>query len=354
MKLTARPGFEKLVKNIAGLFEGVRRNLAAAYWQTGRWIVEAEQKGEPRAKHGDRLLTDLSAKLTERMGSGFSKSNLVDMRKYYLIHRNARPAVHLPVSHQIEIARVLDDKRRKELEKRAEEEGLSREELRRLIRIEKNKTGSSRPADRTPLVPRLGIPGTYRVKGAGEIGWPAPSAKNSGTDPFSGGEAPAGKPAWGVLFLDNGFRSYKALTSAEARGLKAGDIVEASGTGSFFSLKKSKRTEKDLYTYPAYFTKGIDGDTFWMTLDRGRGDVSLQKLRLREIDCPEIKTPNGQTAKKFVESALKAAVSITVCSSKNDKYDRYEADVFFEDKTGKQVYLNNLLLEKGHAVRVRS
>ena len=28
-------------------------------------------------------------------------------------------------------------------------------------------------------------------------------------------------------------------------------------------------------------------------------------------------------------------------------------DIYYADKTGKQVYLNNLLLEKGHAVRVR-
>ena len=94
---------------------------------------------------------------------------------------------------------------------------------------------------------------------------------------------------------------------------------------------------------------------------------------MRGIDCPEINTPEGQAAKKFVESALKAAVSITVCSSKNDKYDRYDADVFFlparslkasaggtcatehkcnDDKSGREILLNNLLLEKGHAVRM--
>jgi len=39
--------------------------------------------------------------------------------------------------------------------------------------------------------------------------------------------------------------------------------------------------------------------------------------------------------------------------SRKEKWGRYLGDVFYTDKTGKQVYLNNLLLEKGMAVKVR-
>jgi len=35
------------------------------------------------------------------------------------------------------------------------------------------------------------------------------------------------------------------------------------------------------------------------------------------------------------------------------KSGRYVADIFYADKEGKEAYLNNLLLEEGHAVRVR-
>ena len=86
---------------------------------------------------------------------------------------------------------------------------------------------------------------------------------------------------------------------------------------------------------------------------RGWMSIGRQKLRLRGIDCPEIKTPEGKAAKKFVESVLSKVPYLTVLSHKNDKYDRYEADVFFTDRHGKEIYLNNLLLETGHAVRVR-
>ncbi len=83
--------------------------------------------------------------------------------------------------------------------------------------------------------------------------------------------------------------------------------------------------------------------------------------------CPEIDTEEGKKAKQFVEKVLKGVPSLTVLSSKNPSFDRYEADVFLPGRSpskdtmssspgvliGDQVYLNNLLLEKGYAVRVR-
>ena len=141
-----------------------------------------------------------------------------------------------------------------------------------------------------------------------------------------------------------------------------------------YSLKKSNRTEKDLFTYKAYLEKVIDGDTFWVVLDIGLGSISRQKLRLQGIDCPELNTPAGKRAKRFVESLLRGVPFLIVRSSKNDKYDRYEADVFLParnlrvpaggtgsigdqcltDKTDKEIFINDLLLKAGHAVRMKN
>ena len=93
---------------------------------------------------------------------------------------------------------------------------------------------------------------------------------------------------------------------------------------------------------------------FWVVLDIGMRAFSRQKLRLRGIDCPEMDTPEGKAAKKFVESLLRDVPELIVLTRKNDKYDRYEADVFIEDKTGAKLFVNNLLLEAGHAIRVES
>ena len=39
-------------------------------------------------------------------------------------------------------------------------------------------------------------------------------------------------------------------------------------------------------------------------------------------------------------------------TTKPDKYDRYLAEVFLLSETGEGIFLNNALLESGHAVRM--
>jgi len=58
--------------------------MVQAYWQTGKLIVEEEQKGKERADYGKQLVEELSLKLKEEYGKGFDKTNLWNMRKFYL------------------------------------------------------------------------------------------------------------------------------------------------------------------------------------------------------------------------------------------------------------------------------
>jgi predicted nuclease of restriction endonuclease-like (RecB) superfamily len=81
-----------LVTGIADLLEQARRGaaravnsiLTATYWEIGRRIVEFEQGGEARAEYGEELLKRLAEDLTARFGRGFSRSNLQQMRLFYL------------------------------------------------------------------------------------------------------------------------------------------------------------------------------------------------------------------------------------------------------------------------------
>jgi len=50
----------------------------------GRRIVEQEQKGKNRAAYGKEVVKALAERLTEEFGSGFSKTNLEYMRRFYL------------------------------------------------------------------------------------------------------------------------------------------------------------------------------------------------------------------------------------------------------------------------------
>lgn len=57
--------------------------MTASYWEIGRRIVEAEQKGKRRAGYGEQLIERLAVDLTQQFGRGFSRQNLWQMRQFY-------------------------------------------------------------------------------------------------------------------------------------------------------------------------------------------------------------------------------------------------------------------------------
>lgn len=81
-----------LLTGISDLLDQARRTaartvntiLAATYWEIGWRIVEFEQDGMERAEYGASLLQRLSFDLNQRFGRGFSRSNLQQMRLFYL------------------------------------------------------------------------------------------------------------------------------------------------------------------------------------------------------------------------------------------------------------------------------
>ena len=77
---------------IKELMENVRKQvsvkinniLVQTYWEVGKIIIEDEQENNERAEYEKKLLKELSKKLTKEHEKGFSKSNLFNMRKFYL------------------------------------------------------------------------------------------------------------------------------------------------------------------------------------------------------------------------------------------------------------------------------
>ena len=87
--------------------------LVQTYWKIGKIIVEDEQKNKERAEYGKKLLKELSKKLTKKYGKGFSKSNLFNMRKFYLKYPKFQTVSEkLSWSHYCEILSIFDDKER--------------------------------------------------------------------------------------------------------------------------------------------------------------------------------------------------------------------------------------------------
>jgi len=95
----------------------------------------------------------------------------------------------------------------------------------------------------------------------------------------------------------------------------------------------------------------VDGDTLRVIIDLGFDTWKRQYLRLRGIDAPELRTPEGKAARDFVCRELRDVPSIILRSSRSGKFGRYLSDVFYKSGPGEK-FLANELLRHRHAVRV--
>jgi predicted nuclease of restriction endonuclease-like (RecB) superfamily len=92
-------GVPALLTEVRQLIQSARRGVSTVVdtfqvmtnFEIGRRIVEHEQKGAKRAAYGAELLKELSARLTEEFGRGFSKSNLASMRAFFLLWSDRMP-----------------------------------------------------------------------------------------------------------------------------------------------------------------------------------------------------------------------------------------------------------------------
>lgn len=64
------------------VYTTVNTEMLNLYWNIGKIIMEIQQ-GDERAPYGKAVLENLSKKLTNEFGRGFSVDNLEKMRKFY-------------------------------------------------------------------------------------------------------------------------------------------------------------------------------------------------------------------------------------------------------------------------------
>lgn len=65
-------------------FAAVNYSLVERNWKIGQRIVEQEQNGASRAEYGKHVIEIASAALTEEFGKGFSETNIMNFKKFYL------------------------------------------------------------------------------------------------------------------------------------------------------------------------------------------------------------------------------------------------------------------------------
>jgi predicted nuclease of restriction endonuclease-like (RecB) superfamily len=129
-------------ERIAGLLKQARNSvvrainqtMARTYFEIGRLIIEEEQKGKERAEYGKQLINELSSRLTQEFGKGFSATNLKQMRSFYQIYSKGQTLsdeFELSWSHYLKLMRIDDKKERKFYEIESFKNNWSLKELQR-------------------------------------------------------------------------------------------------------------------------------------------------------------------------------------------------------------------------------
>jgi endonuclease YncB( thermonuclease family) len=306
------------------------------YWEAGRLIHQHLQHHQDEAGYGKQLMLKLARSL------GVGDELLYRVLRFYEAFPISSGRRKLSWTHYRTLARVPDKKKRLELETRAARENWNAEKLEKhvsLLTAGNSAANDGESAARRVhlLEPKRGKPGIYRIVADGE-----------------------------GLAVDLGFTSYQSLPSdlrspSTDLRLKADDLITLTPSGQ--PRPAPDAAKADLYTYPAEVLRVVDGDTLVLKIRLKQNHWLKEKVRVRGVDCPELDTPEGKAAKQFVETLVKEAQSVTVTTTKPDKWDRYLSDIFLtvpsphrgEGGRGpdevEELFLNNLLLENGHARR---
>lgn len=102
-----------LVQAKTQIVQTVNTTMVSTYFEIGKMIVEDEQNGAERAGYGKQILIDLSKKLTENFGKGFSVENLDRMRYFYKTYHSKISSTlltkfELSWSHYITLMRITN------------------------------------------------------------------------------------------------------------------------------------------------------------------------------------------------------------------------------------------------------
>ena len=118
------------------IVSNINTTMTKTYFLIGKRIVEEEQNGNERATYGKNLIKNLSKKLTNEFGKGFSERNIEQMRKFYKtysIPQTLSAEFKLSWSHYLILMRMENIEERNFYEIESIQNNWSLRELRRQI-----------------------------------------------------------------------------------------------------------------------------------------------------------------------------------------------------------------------------
>ncbi len=133
---------KKLIESIKNIIFDARKNvlqkvnneLIITYWQIGKEIVSTEEHHKVDSQTSRQIILNLSKVLTAEIGKGFSRSNLFNMRRFYLHFPNVQTlSGHLSWSHICELLIIEDKDKRSFYENESVNASWSFRELKRQV-----------------------------------------------------------------------------------------------------------------------------------------------------------------------------------------------------------------------------
>ena len=113
------------------------------------------------------------------------------------------------------------------------------------------------------------------------------------------------------------------------------------------------------YIYRAKLDRVVDGDTVDALIDVGFDIWFKKRIRFKGVDTWESRTRNLEEKKKGLAAKARTKELLEKVSSKSGyfriksygtgKYGRVLADIFIQDKEGKEICINQQLITEGHA-----
>jgi len=125
---------EVIISSRVKVFKQINNELLLTYWRIGKIIVEQEVSSGIDEQTARSLILDLSKRLTTMLGKGFSRSNLFNMRRFYMFYADVQTlSGHLSWSHYCELLSLEEAHKRSFYEQETINSSWSIRELQRQI-----------------------------------------------------------------------------------------------------------------------------------------------------------------------------------------------------------------------------
>lgn len=331
----------KVSRELSDLEAFLKHRAAEGYWRVGKYIHDHLLAYEKKAGYGKIFFTQFAKDV------GRDKSTLLRALQFYRTYPIVADQRQLSWDHYKRLITVKDPQERKKIEETAIRNDWSTTKLGKYLNHKRVLAGPKKAsnADQDAPIPQLkferGQLYTYKIISPSSL-----------------------KPVEGYKVVDCGFETWRQVppkagqvATSQLAKFDDGQIVETVKTENGYKIKPSERMAKDLYTFKATIERVIDADSLLVHVDCGLETLSRQRLRFRGIDTPELSTPEGQRAKRFIESRIKPNDFVIIKTHKSDKFDRYLVDVFYligekdpAKVAAEGIYLNQELLDHRLAV----